>query len=309
MLPVALAAAALTALLLAPPAARGEPTAPATLSVLTYNTHGLPSWIAGDDPPARYPQLLEKAARFDVVLLQEDFAHQPLVDTGSRHPRIVRGNGPRRDWPLFQGAGLTLLTHLVALASPVLAPYEICHGVLAAANDCLGHKGWLKKRLALPNGAAVDVWNTHLDAGSGAGDQAARQAQLGRLAAALHRHSRGRAVIAGGDFNLDWDTPDERALLERFLERTGLAIAALTPEGAWSSRLDYLLYRPAPDAPLTVREAGMADDFVDAEGRPLSDHPAIFAVFEVEADPSDGLRDLAIRDSVHLRRSSSPEDP
>ena len=284
MLRAALIAALAAAVPFAPTGARGEAAQPVRLSVLSYNTHGLPSWIAGDDPPGRYPLLLEKAARFDVVLLQEDFAHQPIVDAESRHPRRARGNGPRLAGPLFQGAGLTLLTHLAALASPVLAPYGVCHGVLAAANDCLGHKGWLMQRLALANGAAVDVWNTHLDAGSGPGDQAARQAQLGRLAAAIHRESRGRAVVAGGDFNLDWDTPGERALLERFLAVTGLAIAALPPEGAWHARLDYVLYRPASDAPLAVRDAGMADDFVDAEGRPLSDHPAIFAVFEVGAD-------------------------
>lgn len=278
------AALALLLVAAAAPAGAGE-AGPATLSVLTYNTHGLPGWIAGDDPPARYPQLLARADRFDVVLLQEDFAHQPIVDSEARHPLRARGNGPRRDWPLFQGAGLTLLTHLAALASPVLAPYGICHGVLRAANDCLGHKGWLMTRLALPDGAAVDVWNTHLDAGRGAGDQAARQAQLGRLAAAIHRESRGRAVIAGGDFNLDWDTPGDRALLERFLAATGLALAARTPEGAWRSRLDYLLYRPAPDVAVDVREAGMAEDFVDPAGRPLSDHPAIFAVFAVGGDP------------------------
>lgn len=272
--------------------------------MLTYNTHGLPSWIAGDDPPARYPQILARAERFDVVLLQEDFAHQPIVDAESRHPRLARGNGPRHRWPLLQGAGLTLLTRLDAVAAPLRAPYRICHGVLGGANDCLGHKGWLAQRLALPNGAAVDVWNTHLDAGGGPGDQAARQAQLGRLAAAIHRESRGHAVIAGGDFNLDWDTPHERALLERFLARTGLSIAALTPEGAWRSRLDYLLYRPAPDVPLAVREAGMARGFVDGEGRPLSDHPAIYAVFESDGDrtPRDRLDSAPSRNPAASRR-------
>lgn len=274
----ALAGLALFALLAS--VARAEPAEIPTLSVLTYNTHGLPSWIAGDDPPARYPVLLEKAARFDVVLLQEDFAHQPLVDAGKRHAGLVRGNGPRGGWPLLQGAGLTLLTHLVALAPPLLAPYEVCYGWLSAANDCLGHKGWLMQRLRLAGGVALDVWNTHLDAGPGEGDQAAREAQLERLAAALAEHSVGRAVVAGGDFNLDWDTPAERALLERFLARTGLAIAAMTPDGVWRSRLDYLLFRPAPELPLAVREAGMAREFVDAAGTPLSDHPAIFAVFE-----------------------------
>jgi endonuclease/exonuclease/phosphatase family metal-dependent hydrolase len=265
----------------AEPARRAAHGESVSLSVLTYNTHGLPGWLAGDDPPARYPLLLEKAARFDVVLLQEDFAHQPIVDAEKHHPLLVRGNGAWRDWPLFQGAGLTLLAHLAALASPVLAPYELCHGWLSAANDCLGHKGFLMQRLRLAGGAAIDVWNTHLDAGSGAGDQAARAAQLERLAEAIARHSHGRAVIAGGDFNLDWDEPHERALLERFLARAGLAIAALAPAGAWRSRLDYLLYRPAPGAALAVRESGMAHDFVAPGGAPLSDHPAIFAVFEV----------------------------
>lgn len=275
------AIALLAMLLPAPRAALGEERAPALLSVLTYNTHGLPSWIAGDDPPARYPLLLEKAARFDVVLLQEDFAHQPIVDAGKRHPLLVRGNGPWRGWPLFQGAGLTLLAHLGALASPVLAPYEVCHGWLSDANDCFGHKGWLMQRLQLAGGGAIDVWNTHLDAGAADGDQAARAAQLERLAGALAAHSRGRAVIAGGDFNLDWDEPHERALLERFLAETGLAVAALAPEGAWRSRLDYLLFRPAGATTLAVREAGMAREFVGANGEALSDHPAIFAVFEV----------------------------
>lgn len=275
------ARALLAALLCASGTARAQERAPVTLSVLTYNTHGLPSWIAGDDPPARYPLLLEKAARFDVVLLQEDFAHQPIVDARKRHPLLVRGNGAWRGWPLFQGAGLTLLAHLAALASPVLAPYELCHGWLSAASDCFGHKGFLMQRLRLAGGGALDVWNTHLDAGGADGDQAARAAQLDRLAAAIERHSRERALIAGGDFNLDWDEPHERALLERFLARTGLAIAARTPEGAWDSRLDYLLFRPGAGAALAVREAGMAEDFRDAAGAPLSDHPAIYAVFEI----------------------------
>ncbi len=275
------AAAALSALLPAPPRARAGEGEPVLLSVLSYNTHGLPSWIAGDDPPARYPLLLAKAARFDVVLLQEDFAHQAIVDSEKRHPLRVRGNGPTSGWPLFAGSGLTLLTRLPAVGAPVGVAYGACAGWLGGANDCLAAKGYLLQRLHSASGAEIDVWNTHLDAGPGAADQAAREAQLDRLARAMAAHSAGRAVIAGGDFNLDWDEPPERTLLERFLARTGLAIAALVPEGAWDSRLDYLLFRPADAARLAVREAGQAPGFVGAGGEPLSDHPAIFAVFEV----------------------------
>ena len=51
----------------------------------------------------------------------------------------------------------------------------------------------------------------------------------------------------------------------------------MTPAGGWDSRLDYLLTRPAPDRCLSALEAGKDERLLDAAGRPLSDHPAIFA--------------------------------
>ena len=254
---------------------------PVEISVLTYNTHGLPAWIAGDDPAARYPKILAKAEAYDVVLLQEDFAHQPVVDAHARHQRIVRGNGPRRAWPLHHGSGLTLLTHFEAAAQAVSATYGICHGWLGAANDCFAEKGFLAKRLALPNGAELDVWNTHLDAGDADGDHAARVAQLERLAREIGAKSAGRPLVVGGDFNLRWDDPRDRALLDGWLESLGLALAAVAPAGTWASRIDYLFYRGAPGTDLEVLGGGKTCEFIGPRGEPLSDHPAVFARFRV----------------------------
>ncbi len=257
------------------------PRDPVAVSFLTYNTHGLPAWIARDHPEVRFPRILGKSERFDVVLLQEDFAYQELVDEQHRHAKLVRGNGPRMRWPGFGGSGLTLLTNLDVLAPALRTPYESCHGWLTAASDCFGNKGFLMQRVGLASGAEIDVWNTHLEAGAGEPDHAVRQEQLERLAHAIESHSAGRSVVVGGDFNLDWDDDRDRGMLERWSERLGLELAAMTPADTWGARLDYLFFRTGPDAVLALIEGGMLCDFIDPRGAPLSDHPALFATFEI----------------------------
>ncbi len=255
---------------------------PVSVSFLTYNTHGLPAWIARDDPEARFPILLAKAERFDVVLLQEDFAYQSLVDRHHRHAELVRGNGPQRRWPgFFQGAGLTLLTNLELVDAALRAPYQSCHGWLTAASDCFGNKGFLMQRLRLPNGAEIDAWNTHLEADPGEPDHAVRRQQLELLAGAIEEHSAERPVVIGGDFNLHWDHERDRAMLERWMTRLGLTLGAMTPAESWDKRLDYLFFRSAPDRTLELRDGGLLCDFIGPLGAPLSDHPAIFATFDV----------------------------
>ena len=57
-----------------------------------------------------------------------------------------------------------------------------CHGWLRYANDCLASKGVLRVRVRLPDGGEIDLYDTHLDAGTDEEDRAARWAQLRRWA-------------------------------------------------------------------------------------------------------------------------------
>lgn len=254
---------------------------PTTLRVLTYNIHGLPAWIARDDPEARIRTLLPKTRAFDVVLLQEDFAYSALADELRAHRQHVRAE-PADGTPfLRQGTGLTLLTDLPTAGPPHATAYHACHGWLGAASDCLASKGTLVQRLRVREGATIDVWNTHLDAGRGDEDHAVRITQLDVLAADIARNSAGQAVIVGGDFNLHWDVPRDRAQLRAFAQRLGLALAARVPDDGGKKRVDYLLYRASPTVALRVRDGGVAPGFTDVRGEPLSDHPPVFAVFEV----------------------------
>jgi endonuclease/exonuclease/phosphatase (EEP) superfamily protein YafD len=246
------------------------------LRVVTYNTHGLPAWIAGDDPERRFPLIGRLLDAYDLAVVQEDFYHHELLLGAITLPLRARGN---------ERSGLTTLARLPAeeLVETEAEPYGTCSGWILGANDCLADKGFLRTRVALPNGARVDFVNTHLDAGGADADREARRAQLAILAERLRRASAGVPLVVGGDLNLHHDHPGDRALLDGFVAALGLADSGARPApGSGWGRIDYLLYRSSADVALEVLEAGMAAEFVD-EGFPLSDHPALWARLRVVA--------------------------
>jgi endonuclease/exonuclease/phosphatase family metal-dependent hydrolase len=278
-------ALALAAALLLP--ALGAGSARATeLRLLTYNTHGLPAWISRDDPEARFPEIGAESNRYDVVLLQEDFAHHERLRETVRHPIVLRGNPSRMPaCPICSGSGLTTLVRKGAVEQVEARrarSYATCSGWLGGANDCLATKGFLHARLRLAGGATLHVVNTHLDAGRDPADREARRAQLETLADALERETDGEALVVAGDLNLDDALPEDRALLETFRARLGLrdAGARPDPDAGWEV-IDYVLVRSGASVRVTVLGAGEDRGFARA-GRPLSDHPALFVRLRVE---------------------------
>jgi endonuclease/exonuclease/phosphatase family metal-dependent hydrolase len=281
-IPSSLAPVALALALDAP--AAGERQA-VDFSVLSYNTHGLPSWAAGDAPEERFPRIGALVRAYDVVLLQEDFAH---------HVRLLRGAGDRVAWrgnqsrfrgsPLCllfcEGSGLTLLSGLQRdwLLGVASRAYRSCAGWLGGANDCLATKGYQHARLLLGGEFEVHVVNTHLDAGRDPDDRAARREQLAELRRHLERQAAGAALLLGGDLNLDAADPADAALRDEFVAGLGLLdTGAAAGRGSAWERLDYLFHRDGTGVMLEVLEAGEAREFVDERARPLSDHPALYA--------------------------------
>ena len=255
------------------------------LSVLSYNTHGLPSWVAGDDPERRFPRIGALIDAYDVVLLQEDFDHHALLKESTGLAFIERGN-PSRDsfhcWVSCSGSGLTFLSGLpreriLRLDS---IPYEVCAGWLTQANDCFATKGFQHAQVEVSPGLTLHIVNTHLDAGSAPSDRGARRQQLAALRAHLEASAAGDALIVAGDLNLDAATPEDAELLEAFAAALGLADSgARAAAGSHWTVLDYIYFRGGDELAMRVLEAGEASEFV-ADGAPLSDHPALAARFE-----------------------------
>ncbi len=271
-------AAGLRLMVMVPPAAGEEAVErPVEVRIVSYNTHGLPAWIARDRPEWRFPRIGQLFSAYDVALVQEDFAHHEILRTSVSHDAILRGN---------DDSGLTTLLrwspdHVVEMER---VPYGSCSGWLFGASDCFADKGFLRVRLALPNGALVDLVNTHLEAGDGEDDHAVRVQQVGVLRERL-RGPQPAALVLGGDLNLDWSKPRERALLEELIADLGLVDSGARPSSPWD-RIDYLFLRESDGVELEVLAAGMAEEFV-AEGEPLSDHPALYVHLQVTAG-SDG---------------------
>jgi hypothetical protein len=282
-----------------------ESRAESVLSVLSYNVHGLPPLIAGDNPRRRASVIGARARAYDVALFQEDFAYHKLIRRQMEGSVGICGNGQAFDlrrlaakillaplslffsrFSVSYGAGLsTFVKSALMLRDDVdRAPFGICDGWLGADFDCWARKGYLRVGIRTPEGVVVDVYSTHLDAGHGKRAAKTRRRQLRILAHAIETQSAERPVIVGGDLNLGFKRPRDRGVMIEFRERLHLQDSGAGPERPfWRSR-DYILYRSSRQAQISVEQAGEALEFSDGN-RTLSDHPALYARFRVAAIP------------------------
>ena len=250
------------------------------IKILVYNTHGLPSAFAGDDPEERFPLIGEKTKAYQLSLLQEDFAHHELLLKNlSKESIAIRGNGNNKSLcPFCSGSGLTMISNFerewqLEVNSEA---FNSCSGWLGGLNDCFASKGFQLARIETPLKKYVFILNTHLDAGRSTSDRKVRADQLNQILTKVGKVIDGEALIIAGDLNLRWDDPQDIHLLEAFKKDLGLldSFDGVKPDKNRPS-LDYILYRNGTDTTLEVLEVGIDSDF-QYDNKPLSDHPALF---------------------------------
>ena len=245
------------------------------VAVLSYNVHGLPSFFVDDDPAARMPEISTRLNAYDVALLQEDWSWSAELDAAASHPLKLRT-------PFRSGLASFARAKRLAQSSESLGA---CSGWLGGANDCFADKGFLRLRLELADGAAIDFWNLHLDAGGDDADREARAAQLARLAERMRALSADGPLVVAGDFNLEETNAADHALFASFV--AGLALSDSGARSAADGRfarkhIDFILFRNGGGVALEPVEVGEAREFALGP-TPLSDHPALYARFRVAA--------------------------
>ena len=257
-----------------------ESAKPTELKLLVYNTHGLPAVFLRDDPVRRFPKIGKQIRRYQLALLQEDFAHhEALLDSLTESSVAVRGNKSRFSLcPFCSGSGLTMISNLEQEWQLEIQAeaFDTCAGWLRGLNDCFATKGFQLSRMETPSGKLFFVVNTHLDAGRNTSDRQARATQLKQIIAKVLKEAAGEALIVAGDLNLDWEDPEDRALLETFRKELGLINSGqeVQVDKGWPI-LDYIFYRNGTATTLEVVETGEDKAFQNEVG-PLSDHPALF---------------------------------
>jgi endonuclease/exonuclease/phosphatase family metal-dependent hydrolase len=253
------------------------PVAPfaGSFEVLSYNVHGLPEAITGDDTSARMEAIAPLLGAFDLIGLQEDWMEEnhAVLAAAVDLPTYDRFNTPSDDQKAY-GAGLSTWASLPATAV-LHTTFTDCHGVFDDGSDCLASKGFAALRLQLPDGRDFDLYNSHLEAGSGEGDDPARAAQVDQLVAAMEGWSAGRAVVFVGDTNLSGDSAVDQAEVERWCAATGLQDACDLLGCPEPGRIDRVLLRDGGGVALEALDWRVEEGFVDAAGAPLSDHDPI----------------------------------
>ena len=245
-----------------------------TLDVLTYNIHALPSAVTGDDTLGRITQIAPLLNDFDFIGIQEDWIdeYHPILVEGSGLPYADRFDIPLDDDKVY-GSGLSVLgRHLIHNTQHIY--YDSCFGLLENASDCFASKGLQFLEIDV-HGTSFHLYNTHLEAGNGSEDQEVRAQQINTILEEVEYNSPETPVILMGDFNLEPDKEEEDVLLARIRDEAGFKLTCTQVDCSETNHIDQIYIRSSNDVQIDVLLWERKEDFVDAQGVPLSDHPAI----------------------------------
>jgi len=169
------------------------PSTPTEVSLLSYNIQTRPIL---DDAKEKLPKISPRLKGYDVVAIQECFQRHDLLWAGTDYPNRVYFGRPSAPWKVAN-SGLSVLTRL-----PMSAVEMIHYRHVGELQNMLASKGALMVRLHVGR-AAIDFYDTHMEAGDTDAAQRARLGQAAELVAFVKSNSPpSHAVILAGDFNM-----------------------------------------------------------------------------------------------------------
>lgn len=276
-----------------------------SFTVLTYNVAGLPDFFSDSSPAKNTKKISQKLNNYDFIAVQEDFAYHKDLISAVKHPYITSHSGN-----IFFGDGLNFISK-IPFDDVKRITWRKRYGVFSHGNDRLTPKGFMYCQAVLEPGVYVDIYTLHTDAGSSAGDYAARRSNMIQLADYINVNSQGHAVIVLGDTNSRYTRAEdnfETVLLEGCglsdpwieLVRNGKVPPDGPPlmdttdlNGPNFEDVDKVFYRSGPAVTLTPIAYKLEDTyFTDENGEQLSDHYAISVTFEYTPNPAIKMSEL-----------------
>lgn len=170
-----------------------------SFNVLSMNVAGLPEILNGNgesgDKTDNTKQIGQYFAqyKYDVIHVQEDFNYHATLYQYDNHTYRTATSGG-----VPFGSGLNTLSNFSWLDFSRIK-WGTCSN--ASENDCLTPKGFTFMRLRVDEGVYIDFINLHADAGTEAGDETARTANIKQVADYIDANSAGNAVVVYGDTN------------------------------------------------------------------------------------------------------------
>jgi hypothetical protein len=297
-----LATAAFLTIVASTPASGGDDETTERFTALTYNVAGLPEPLSSSEPATNTPLISPLLNDYDLVLVQEDWVDPvpPVAPFDFYHDDLISavdlpylstpaapplGSDPRRPEALVAD-GLNFLSRY-PFGAVTREMWTGCFGGLdtsdGGAADCASQKGFAFTRIEITPDIEIDLYNLHGEAGSTPTDVEHSAADFEQLADFIAEHSRRRAVIVGGDFNLHTDEEPDATVFADFLEATGLTDTCDEVEcGGDGDQIDKFVFRSGGGVEIEALKHRFARrKFERDDGEPLSDHDALAVTFRV----------------------------
>ncbi len=242
-----------------------------SFSMLTYNVAGLPQGLNDDQFPERnIPQISPLLNTYDLVVVQEDFSYTNELRQEITHPFE---SAPHVHEERFVNDGLNRFSVFSFPRFLTRVRWVTCFGGVDNASDCLANKGF---SVAVHEVGChlIPVVNLHAEAGGQPEDIAARREGIDQLITYIGDELQGGPLIVAGDFNLHGFDDDDEPDLQRLMEGAGLDDACRSLD-CGDEHIDRILFRSGGDVALTAESWRVADEFIDGDRAPLSDHDAI----------------------------------
>jgi endonuclease/exonuclease/phosphatase family metal-dependent hydrolase len=175
--------------------AESETAIPTELKILLWNVWLLPPPLSDRIVHSRARKISPLLNGYDLVILNEAFAFKQTLLSQTHYPHIILQKR-KRIFDVFD-SGVMILSKW-----PVVKT-EMEHYRKRERWDRLACKGVIFVRVQLPGSREVDVYGTHMQAGSSDAEQRSRDEQARHLVAFILRHSgEDRRVVVGGDLNM-----------------------------------------------------------------------------------------------------------
>ncbi|KAF7289961.1 Jacalin-type lectin domain-containing protein [Mycena indigotica] len=294
--------------------AKAQTPAPSgQFNVLSMNVAGLPAILNGngegnDATKQNNTRLIGTnmaKLNYSVIHVQEDFNYHAYLYSTDTHPFRTATSGG-----VPFGSGLNTLSNFPWFSDVIRVKWKRCSD--ASENDCLTPKGFTFMRIRFDVGTYIDFYNLHADAGTEAGDETARAANLQQVADYIDTWSTGNAVLVFGDTNARYTRvgdgirifQTQNGMLDGWVESVKggvyptLNTSALVcndgvPTNTSCEVVDKILYRS--NKLISLTNHGFSYDtarFLNSTGGMLSDHNPIRVDFDWALAPTWRQSDL-----------------
>jgi len=240
------------------------------MTLVTYNIHGLPMIITGDNTYERIKEIGDNLNKLNpsVIHFQEDwttYGHD-ILNNSLNYTSESWLNEKANIYSVF-GSGLFSVSNYEEILIEK-TPYKSRYGY----DDFWASKGYIIQRLLIPEITnSIDFYNTHMDAENKSGDKKARKSNAEELINEMNIFSKDYPVILAGDTNLGYNSVDLETYNE-FITKANLTDVADVL--GVSKKIDKIMYRSTENIYINPIEYNVLD-------YNMSDHKAIQVTFQI----------------------------